>query len=462
VSLDIRFCTSADGTRIAYTALGAGPALVLPPAATTHLEVLWASAEARAFYRALARRRTVVLYDRPGCGLSDRTRDDFSQEPDDHALEAVVAVLKLKRHALYGDSAGGPVALRYAGAHPRRVSQLIFCGTNGSVGPPRPDRVEFYAALRAMIRANWGVGSGLLADIFLPNADTARRAWFARLQREAATPEMAEGLFGLASPDLTETARRLRVPTLVLHRRGDLAVAFDAGQRLAGTIPGARFVSLEGADHLPFFGDSDAVLRAIADFLGDPVERDAPAVAPAATEAATPTADRPDAALRIVLFTDAEGSTALADRLGDEGAREPLRVLERLTRESPAAHGGAEIKGLGDGLMASFTSATAALRSAIALRRGVAAYNERASHPLRVRVAVNAGESIEEEGDLFGQAVNAAARIVGLAEGGEVLVADVVRQLAAGKGFLFADRGDHALRGFEDPTRLWELNWRPT
>jgi class 3 adenylate cyclase len=163
-----------------------------------------------------------------------------------------------------------------------------------------------------------------------------------------------------------------------------------------------------------------------------------------------------------VLFTDVADSTGLTARLGDEPAREPLRMLERLTRDALRAHDGREVKALGDGFMASFGSATDALRCAIALQRGVTAYNERADQPLRLRVGVNAGEPVEEGGDLFGATVNAASRIAGIAEGGEVLVADVVRQLVAGKGFLFADRGEHALRGFEDPTRLWELAWRPS
>jgi class 3 adenylate cyclase/DNA-binding CsgD family transcriptional regulator len=285
---------------------------------------------------------------------------------------------------------------------------------------------------------------------------------------------MAAALFAFAlHVDLRDQLPVIHAPTTVIHRRGDLIVRFAQGRELAAHIPGARLVPLEGEDHIPWLGDAGAAARALAEALGDPSPAlvadtadvagfgGTAAPAPRAEAAGPPPAQPGPAGLRIVLFTDAEGSTALTARLGDEVAREPLRALERLTHEAVRAHGGVELKSLGDGVMASFASATAALRCAVALQRGLAAHNERAVHPLRVRVGINAGEPIEEGADLFGATVNAAARIVHLAEGGEVLVADVVRQLAAGKGFLFADRGAHALRGFEDPTRLWELACRP-
>jgi class 3 adenylate cyclase len=137
-----------------------------------------------------------------------------------------------------------------------------------------------------------------------------------------------------------------------------------------------------------------------------------------------------------------------------------LREHERIVREALRAHGGAEVKALGDGFMASFSSATRALECAIAMQRAFAAHSESAKEPIRVRVGLNAGEPIAEEADLFGTAVNLAARIAARAEGGEILASDVVRQLVAGKGFLFADRGEVALRGFEDPVRLYEMRWQ--
>jgi class 3 adenylate cyclase len=161
-----------------------------------------------------------------------------------------------------------------------------------------------------------------------------------------------------------------------------------------------------------------------------------------------------------ILFTDVEGSTALTQRLGDVRARELFRKHERITREALAAHGGSEVKTMGDGFMASFGSASGALECAIALERAFAEHNATAETPVNVRIGLNAGEPIAEEEDLFGTAVITAARIAAQAKGGEILVSNVVRELVAGRGFMFADRGEALLRGFEDPVRIFEVRWR--
>jgi class 3 adenylate cyclase len=205
---------------------------------------------------------------------------------------------------------------------------------------------------------------------------------------------------------------------------------------------------LEGNSPFAYVGDMEAVLEAFDEFLGEGEE------APVAAEA-------PEAgAFRTVLFTDVEGSTALTQRLGDAKAREVLREHERMVREALRSHGGSELKTMGDGFMASFSSATRALECAIAMQRAFAAHNESAEEPILVRVGMNAGEPIAEEEDLFGTAVIRAARIAGEAKGGEILVSNVVRELAEGKQFLFADRGEVALKGFDEPVRLYEVRWR--
>jgi class 3 adenylate cyclase len=222
----------------------------------------------------------------------------------------------------------------------------------------------------------------------------------------------------------------------------------EIAKDLASGIPDARLALLEGASLLPWMGDMEAVLAAIHEFLGDREP------APAGAE--------PVAAggLCTILFTDVEGSTALTERLGDAKAREVLRNHERIVQEALRAHGGAEVKAMGDGFMASFSSATRALECAIAMQRAFAAHDdEHPETPIRVRIGLNAGEPIAEKEDLFGTAVILAARIAAQAKGGEILVANVVKELAAGKGFLFADRGEVALRGFEDPVRLYEMRW---
>jgi class 3 adenylate cyclase len=162
-------------------------------------------------------------------------------------------------------------------------------------------------------------------------------------------------------------------------------------------------------------------------------------------------------AFRTLLFTDIESNTALLQKLGDDAWRAALREYERITREQLAAHGGAEVKAMGDGFMASFGSATRALDCAIAMQQAFRAHADAEGPDVRVRIGLNAGEPIAEDNDLFGTAVTMAARITSHAHGGEVLVSDVVRQLVAGKGFAFAERGEAALRGFDDPVRLFEL-----
>jgi class 3 adenylate cyclase len=221
------------------------------------------------------------------------------------------------------------------------------------------------------------------------------------------------------------------------------------GRELAAGISGARLLPLEGRNHAPL-SDIDEPVNALAaksidEFLG---------VGDKAEAGAAPSG------LVTILFTDVEGSTALTQRLGDAKARDLLREHEHIVREALKAHGGSEVKTTGDGFMTSFSSATRALESAIAMQRAFAAHNESAAEPILVRVGLNAGEPIAEEDDLYGTAVNLAARICGHAAAGQILASDVVRQLVAGKDFLFADRGEANLKGFDEPVRLFEVRWR--
>ncbi|GAF91600.1 unnamed protein product, partial [marine sediment metagenome] len=220
---------------------------------------------------------------------------------------------------------------------------------------------------------------------------------------------------------------------------------FEQAREIAARIPGARFVPLAGDIHGIFMGDTEPLITAIDEFLGEGEE------APGAPATAV---------VHTILFTDMEGSTTLTQRLGDAKAQEVLRTHNRIVRDALKTHTGSEIKHTGDGIMASFASASRALECAIAMQRAFAEHSEAAQEPIRVRIGLNAGEPIAEEEDLFGTAVILAARITAKAEGGEIVASDVVRQLVAGKGFLFADQGDVALRGFEDPVRLYDVRWR--
>ena len=284
----IGFCRMVDGGRIAYAVTGCGPPLVLAAPWVTHLELDWETPAYRAFLEALGHHRTVVRYDRYGCGLSDRDRTDFSLEADVRALAAVVDHLDLGFFALMGRSAGGPTAIAYAAHHPARVSHLILYGTRAEWTPE-----PLQATLTNLIRAHWGIASRTLADLKAPEADADWARWFARYQREAASAETAAALWARPS-DVRPLLGGLAMPTAVLHRRGDQNTPFAQGRELAAAIPGARFVPLEGDAHIEWQGDPDQVLRAIAAVLdapftavsGSPVDQ--PALSPAALSGLTP------------------------------------------------------------------------------------------------------------------------------------------------------------------------------
>jgi class 3 adenylate cyclase len=232
-----------------------------------------------------------------------------------------------------------------------------------------------------------------------------------------------------------------------MHARSDPLIPFALGRELAARLPQATFAPYE-ATSAAVWRQTDVIIREIRRFLNVEVDE------------ATKAMSVDVATVHTILFTDVEGSTALTQRLGDAKAREVLREHERTVREALKSHAGSEVKTTGDGFMTSFSSATRALECAIAMQRAFAEHNETAEEPILVRVGLNAGEPIAEDEDLFGTAVIEAARIAAAAKGGEILVSNVVRELAKGKDFLFADRGEVALRGFDEPVRLYELRWQ--
>jgi class 3 adenylate cyclase len=259
--------------------------------------------------------------------------------------------------------------------------------------------------------------------------------------------------------DVTPLLPQIVAPTLVVHSETDFT-PMSYSRTFASTIPDGHLVAADSSTGI--MASPDTIAK-IARFLGaqhvavgtSDEQVQAPAAPSGSASIPTPAQER--GGFATILFTDVEGSTALTDRLGDIAARELLREHERITREILRAHGGAEIKTMGDGFMASFGSATKARECAIAIQMSHETGTE--SQSIRVRCGLNAGEPIAEDDDLFGTAVIVAARIAAQAHGGEILVSDVVRQLVAGKGFLFNDRGEHALKGFEDPVRVFEVSW---
>lgn len=231
---------------------------------------------------------------------------------------------------------------------------------------------------------------------------------------------------------------------MILHHSGDEAAA-GVAQRIASTIENAYLVAVPPHP----WDDPGDETGVILDFINSAAAAE-PLVVPELNLSA----------VRTIFWTDIEGHTRMMTRLGDAKGREVLREHERITRQALAAHEGTEVKAMGDGFMAWFSSTQRAMECSIALQKAFSAYNATTGEPLQVRVALNAGEPIAEQDDLFGASVIATARIAGQARGGDILVSDVVRQLLAGKGLLFADRGETVLRGFDDPVRLYEVRWR--
>jgi pimeloyl-ACP methyl ester carboxylesterase len=266
----IGFCTNANGGRIAYATLGKGPPLVMPATWLSHLQLTWQDPEAHRFFEGLAAHHTLVRYDQRGSGLSDRNRTDFNLEAEVNDLETIIDHLKLKRVALLGTSCGGPTAIAYTVRHPRRVSHLILYGTYASGKELGTNEVR--KAFLSLVRAHWGIGSKTIADLFFPGASPDMIELFAKFQRESATQEIAAEILGLVyNADVSSLCPSLRIPTLVLHRQQERAIAFKMGRELASLIPNARFCPLEGNLHIPWYGDYEPILRAIAEFLGDPV-----------------------------------------------------------------------------------------------------------------------------------------------------------------------------------------------
>jgi len=289
---------------------------------------------------------------------------------------------------------------------------------------------------------------------FMPGGSPELFQWFNELQRRSADASTVTALMGaIVRIDVRDEARQIKAPTLVVHCRGDRAVKFERGREIASLIPNAKFVSIESDNHFPIPGDraTHRLVQVIDDFLAD---------SGAGGPSEPTTGQAAPSGLVTILFTDMEGSTTLTQRQGDARAQEVLRTHNTIVRDALKVHAGSEIKHTGDGIMASFASASQALECAVAVQRGFATHNESAETPIRVRIGLNAGEPVAEEKDLFGTAVQLAARICAHAEPGQILAPVVVRELVAGKGFLFSDRGDTALRGFEDPVRLYEVSWR--
>jgi pimeloyl-ACP methyl ester carboxylesterase len=353
----IRFCTSADGARIAFATVGGGPPLVKAANWLNHLEFDWNSPVWRHWLRELGRDHTLVRYDERGCGLSDWSADEMSVEAWVRDLEAVVDALELERFPLLGISQGAPIAVAYAVRHPERVSHLVLYGgylRGRSHRGLSPKQAEERDLMIRMVRVGWGQDNPafrqVFTTLFIPDADREQIAWFNELQRVSATPENAARMLeAFDRIDVRSLASRVQAPTLVLHAKGDLRVPFAEGRLIASSIPGARFVPLDGRNHLLLESEPawSRFLDAVRDFLGVPPGR---------------------SAVRLPLSTERRRQVeGLFDDVADLPPDERGAVLSRAAAGDPALRREVEALLVGDD--AAMTAELAGLVSRVMRRR---------------------------------------------------------------------------------------------
>jgi class 3 adenylate cyclase/pimeloyl-ACP methyl ester carboxylesterase len=449
MELRMQYATAADGVRIAFGTAGKGSPLIIraPSLPFVHSQLEWS--QGSDFFDQLAENWTVVQYDPRGTGLSDRDVRDFSIEKRLLDLDAVVDRLGVEHFALHGIGWSGPLTVTYAVRNPDRVSHLILDDTQA-----RTEDFFNVPQMRALdqLTTDWDAFLEYLAfTIYGVGREEGRpivKFLDACVTRET-VPLISEGC---RQDDVTELLSGISMPTLIVQHAGVSKQYVESARDIAARIPDAHLTMLEG---MPV-ADLAKLISAIGDLLGTDTQ---------AARDDRAGKSRGESGVRTILFTDMVEHTAMMGRLGDRAGREVLREHERLTREMLRAHGGSEIKTMGDGFMASFASPARAVECAIALQRAFEDLHhgsgaDPSTEPIHIRIGLNAGEPIEEGGDLFGATVIMASRIAAHAKGGEILASDVVRGLCSGKGLLFADRGENVLRGFEDPVRLYEVSWQ--
>lgn len=447
---ELHYYERPDGVTIAFSTAGSGPPLMVVPGWTTHLRWFWEEPISLLF-GPLTEHLTLITYDKHGCGLSDRDRTVFTMDTERYDVEALADHLGLDHFDLMGISEGGTVAADYAAVHPDRVDKLVLyaCTAYGAGLAPEGFRKSFVD----IIRASWGVGSKVMTDIIIPDADAAQQAEFARWQRESASADVAASTMEmLYSWDIRAELPNIKAPTLIIHRRDSVAFPAENGRALASGIPDSRAVIIDGTVHLPPQPNDPNTIDVINEILGF--------VAEGAT--ATTAASRSSGRIHTIVFTDIEGSTDLVERYGDEDARQAIREHDEIVRAAVTHHGGTVIKWTGDGLMATFTSVSGALDASIEMQNQLHVRADHADIPIHIRVGIDAGEPIEEDADLYGTSIIRTSRITSQAVGGQILVSNIVRDLVAGKHFEFASQGSHELKGIREPVHIYELHWNDT
>jgi pimeloyl-ACP methyl ester carboxylesterase len=430
---DTRYARSGD-LRIAYQVVGEGSLdLVFVPGFISNVDLAWDDPVLAGFLRRLAAFSRLIMFDKRGTGLSDRTGDLPSLEVRMDDVRAVMDAAGSKRAALFGISEGGALSMLFAATYPERTQALALFGTYAHYGTwvIPPDKLE-----AALVRMDSLWGTGEMVNVFGPSraADPQFKTWWARFERLGGSPSAAVHLTRMNSEiDIRPILPSIRVPTLIMHRPGDARVNPDAARYLAQHIPGSTYVEVPGQDHLLWCGDVDRIADEIEEFL---------------------TGTRPevevDRVLATILFTDIVDSTKRASTLGDQAWRALRDRHDAIVRRELARFRGREIESTGDGFLATFDGPARAVRCGEAIVEAVKTLG------LEVRVGLHTGEiEIMADDDIRGIAVHIASRVLGLAGANEVLVTGTLRDLVAGSNLTFADRGLHALKGLPEQMRLF-------
>jgi class 3 adenylate cyclase len=436
-----RYAKCGD-VNVAYQAVGDGPIdLLFAPGFVSHVDLYWTVPELTSFMRTLASFSRLVIFDKPGTGASDPVASAPTLEERVENMRAVLDAAGCERAALLGISEGGPMSLLFAATYPERVTHLIVYGSCARL-EPGPDYLpeiqhkfdRTMAGFQDMLD-HWGQGH--MIDLFAPTlaGGAAIRGAYALFERAAASPAMVRAVMeAIREIDVRAVLPTIEIPTLILHRTGDGVIAVENARYLAEHVPGARYVELPGEDHIAWYGDSEAILAEIEEFL-----------------TGTSHAPESDRVLATVLFTDIVGSTERAAELGDAHWRELLEAHDKVVRAQLERFRGREVKATGDGFLAAFDGPAKAIRCARAIVEEVRPLG------LEVRAGVHTGECERRGDDLGGLAVHIGARIGAVAGPGEVMVSSTVKELVVGSGIEFADRGAATLKGVPGEWRLYAL-----
>lgn len=438
---DTRYTTSG-GVSIAYQLLGEGKGtldLVVVPGWVSNLETTWDDPDQENFYRRLAAFSRLILFDKRGTGLSDRVAELPSLEIRMDDVRAVLDAVGSQRAALFGWSEGGPMCALFAATYPQRTSALIMVGSYSRV-MVAPDyefgrTPEQLQAILSEIERDWGGPVGI--DRAAPSRlkDEGFRQRWARWLRMSASPTAAAALLRMNSQvDIHDVLPSIHVPTLIMHSVNDRWMPVQASRYTAERIPAAKYVELQGIDHVPYLSDSEVITGAIEEFLTGMRHHDVD-----------------DRVLTTVLFTDIVGATETAARLGDRGWRDVLARHHDAVRRELRQFRGREIDTAGDGFFAAFDGPARAVRCACAIGDALRPLG------LEMRAGVHTGEC-EVMGDkVSGIAVHVGARIAGRAAAGEVLVSRMVKDLVSGSGLSFNDRGQQSLKGVPEQWHLFAV-----